>query len=221
MGSDFDAISAINTKYPELKKKGWVDFNKNNKMDPNETLNVNDNKINEADYYRFIGNNRASIDRKIIDSAVSSLINILNANYFLERWDETRFFIKSTAKFGLEALEDKLKIKPKIKWKEEEDPDNSSAAWRRVGAATSLGWIKDRAAVPALIKALCYDTSIKVRGTAAWALGEIKDPAALPALKKCLENDAPAYGTGELDSSNELWFDINGAIMKIEGKYPE
>jgi HEAT repeat protein len=60
-------------------------------------------------------------------------------------------------------------------------------------AAKSLGQIKSRAGVPALVAALGNDRHVDdVRREAAHALGIIKDPAALPALRSA-ENSADPY----------------------------
>ena len=84
MGNGFDIISAVNTKYPELKTQGWVDFNENGEKDENEELkDVNeDGKKDESEYYKFVGNNRSYIPVKIIDSAVEPLIAALKDKGF-------------------------------------------------------------------------------------------------------------------------------------------
>jgi HEAT repeat protein len=55
----------------------------------------------------------------------------------------------------------------------------------RQSSALYLGRLKDRAAVPDLIRAL-DDQRVAVQYAAAWALGEIGDDAAAPALEKAL-----------------------------------
>lgn len=60
-------------------------------------------------------------------------------------------------------------------------------------AAKSLGQIKSRAGVPALVAALGNDRQVDdVRREAALALGMIKDPASLPALRSA-ENSSDPY----------------------------
>jgi epoxyqueuosine reductase len=71
----------------------------------------------------------------------------------------------------------------------------TSIGWRgaavlRRNAAVALGNALDRAAVPALIAALCEDRHPMVRGHAAWALGRIAAPSALEALRVRLEREA-------------------------------
>ena len=66
------------------------------------------------------------------------------------------------------------------------------AAILRRNAAIGLGNSLDRAAIPALCRALDEDPNPLVRGAAAWALGRIGGPAASRALARAreLENDA-------------------------------
>ena len=63
------------------------------------------------------------------------------------------------------------------------------AAVLRRNAAVALGNSLDRAAVPALERALSDDRSDQVRGHAAWALGRIGSPRARAALGKCLSTE--------------------------------
>ncbi len=68
----------------------------------------------------------------------------------------------------------------------------SAMGWRgaavlRRNAAVALGNAGDRAAVPALARALGADPHPMVRGHAAWALGRIAAPAALAALAAAAE----------------------------------
>lgn len=58
------------------------------------------------------------------------------------------------------------------------------AAILRRNAAVALGNSLDRAAVPALARALCEDPHPQVRAHAAWALGRIASPAAIAALRE-------------------------------------
>jgi epoxyqueuosine reductase len=58
------------------------------------------------------------------------------------------------------------------------------AAVLRRNAAVALGNALDRAAVPALVRALREDTHAMVRGHAAWALGRIGAPRARDALRE-------------------------------------
>jgi epoxyqueuosine reductase len=67
----------------------------------------------------------------------------------------------------------------------------TAMGWRggallRRNAAVALGNALDRAAVPALIAALCEDPHPLVRGHAAWALGRIGSPRARAALADVL-----------------------------------
>jgi epoxyqueuosine reductase len=67
----------------------------------------------------------------------------------------------------------------------------TAMGWRGAGvlrrnAAVALGNSLDRAAVPALERALNADASPMVRGHAAWALGRIGSPRAVSALSKAL-----------------------------------
>jgi epoxyqueuosine reductase len=68
------------------------------------------------------------------------------------------------------------------------------AAILRRNAAVALGNALDRAAVPALIRALTEDPHPMVRGHVAWALGRIASPPALEALRERLplEQDGEA-----------------------------
>lgn len=70
----------------------------------------------------------------------------------------------------------------------------TSMGWRgaailRRNAAVALGNALDRAAVPALIRAVTADPHPMVRGHAAWALGRIGSPQAIETLRECLENE--------------------------------
>ena len=65
----------------------------------------------------------------------------------------------------------------------------SSIGWRgaavlRRNAAVVLGNMLDRAAVPALARALAEDSNAMVRGHAAWALGRIGSPEAIVQLRR-------------------------------------
>jgi epoxyqueuosine reductase len=98
----------------------------------------------------------------------------------------------------------------------------TSLGWRgpavlRRNAAVALGNALDRAAVPALERALTEDRSALVRGHAAWALGRIGSPRALSALSQAWEREhaydvrdeialalEPFGGTGELTTRRSL-----------------
>lgn len=73
-------------------------------------------------------------------------------------------------------------------------------------AITALGQIGDRAAVPALIKALRNKDS-EVRAEVAAALGEISDPAAVPHLTEALK-----------DKDKNVRKAAAKALKKLEGK---
>ncbi len=84
----------------------------------------------------------------------------------------------------------------------------TSLGWRgpavlRRNAAVALGNALDRAAVPALARALVRDRSALVRAHAAWALGRIGSPRALSALSQAWVNE-PAYDVrDEIESALE------------------
>jgi epoxyqueuosine reductase len=63
------------------------------------------------------------------------------------------------------------------------------AAILRRNAAIALGNALDRAAVPALQRALASDPHALVRGASAWALGRIASPSALSALRCRLDGE--------------------------------
>jgi epoxyqueuosine reductase len=66
--------------------------------------------------------------------------------------------------------------------------------------AVALGNIKDRSAIPALIKAL-DDEEPLVRGHVAWALGEIGCPSAFEGLKRRLEIETDATVRDEIEAA--------------------
>lgn len=69
----------------------------------------------------------------------------------------------------------------------------------RRNAALALGNRGDRAAVPALARALAADPSPVVRGAAAWALGRLGGPAARRALERARASEAEPAVRAELD----------------------
>lgn len=72
-------------------------------------------------------------------------------------------------------------------------------------AAKSLGQIKSRAAVPALVAALGNDRHVDdVRREAALALGMIKDPAALPALRSAQNSSDPYLASAASESVKKI-----------------
>jgi epoxyqueuosine reductase len=84
----------------------------------------------------------------------------------------------------------------------------SAMGWRgaailRRNAAVALGNSLDRAAVPALIRALQEDPHPLVRGHAAWALGRIGSPAALEALVLRLVTEIDAMVIEEVRAALE------------------
>lgn len=62
----------------------------------------------------------------------------------------------------------------------------------RLQVVITLGKLKDRRAVPALVRALS-DENYTVRGVAATALGQIGDKSALPALKNLARRDSNSF----------------------------
>ena len=84
------------------------------------------------------------------------------------------------------------------------------AAVLRRNAALALGNALDRAAVPALERALAADPHPLVRGHAAWALGRIGSPRALAALERSrgLERDASVLA--EIDAARGAWETTSG-----------
>lgn len=84
----------------------------------------------------------------------------------------------------------------------------SAMGWRgaavlRRNAAVALGNTLDRAAVPALARALASDPHRLVRGHAAWALGRIGSPPALQALRRARDADAERSVREEADAALE------------------
>lgn len=72
-------------------------------------------------------------------------------------------------------------------------------------AAKSLGQIKSRAGVPALVAALGNDRQVDdVRREAALALGMIKDPAALPALRSAQSSSDPYLASAASESVKKI-----------------
>jgi HEAT repeat protein len=69
------------------------------------------------------------------------------------------------------------------------DSDMSVRYW----AADAFSRLRERRAVPLLIKVLSSDSDESVRGHAAFALGEIADPAAFEALKGALKDDGNSW----------------------------
>ena len=63
----------------------------------------------------------------------------------------------------------------------------------RYQAVDAFSRLRERRAVPLLIKVLNGDNEELVRGQAAFALGEIADPAAFDALKKALRDDGISW----------------------------
>jgi epoxyqueuosine reductase len=77
------------------------------------------------------------------------------------------------------------------------------AAILRRNAAVALGNLLDRAAVPALIEALCADPHPMVRGHAAWALGRIGSPPAFEALLARLTRETDRSVLSEIQEALE------------------
>jgi HEAT repeat protein len=72
-------------------------------------------------------------------------------------------------------------------------------------SARSLGRIKSRAGVPALVAALSNETLVgDVRREAAWALGVIGDPAAVPALRLAVSSHDPYLSQAAYESLQKL-----------------
>ncbi|HEY6537591.1 MAG TPA: 4Fe-4S double cluster binding domain-containing protein, partial [Candidatus Dormibacteraeota bacterium] len=65
-------------------------------------------------------------------------------------------------------------------------------------AALALGNVGQRAAVPALARALAADPSLVVRGASAWALGELGGPAAVQALLHSARDESDAAVQAEI-----------------------
>ena len=65
-------------------------------------------------------------------------------------------------------------------------------------ACVALGNMRDREAVPALVKTLQEDEPL-VRGHAAWALGRIKGEEGLLHLARALEQEADPYVREEIE----------------------
>ncbi len=80
----------------------------------------------------------------------------------------------------------------------------------RTHAAESLGLLKDRRAVDALLAAL-NDSSPSVRFWSAYALGEIGDPRAVPALRRLADSD-----DSEIEGWGSLKEEALEAIHRIE-----
>ncbi|MGC8486527.1 MAG: HEAT repeat domain-containing protein, partial [Candidatus Baltobacteraceae bacterium] len=85
------------------------------------------------------------------------------------------------------------------------------AAVLRRNAAIGLGNALDRAAIPALARALEEDPHPLVRGAAAWALGRIGGPAARQALARARASEGDAAVVEEIDAAS------NGAACDVEG----
>ena len=81
------------------------------------------------------------------------------------------------------------------------------AAVLRRNAAVALGNSLDRAAVPALARALRDDPHAQVRGHAAWALGRIGSPAAITALRAHASEEADESVRNEVRAALEP-FDV-------------
>jgi len=84
----------------------------------------------------------------------------------------------------------------------------SAMGWRgatvlRRNAAVALGNELDRAAIPALSRALREDPSALVRGHAAWALGRIGAPQAYTALYAALFQETDASVREEIEAALE------------------
>jgi len=89
---------------------------------------------------------------------------------------------------SIKNLTEKVQISPEIQKKIEALKDESSDV--RSWAARGLGEIKDKFAIPSLIKALKNDGNSDVRCDAAWALVVIGDTTSvIPALIKALKDD--------------------------------
>ncbi|MHB9093766.1 MAG: tRNA epoxyqueuosine(34) reductase QueG [Eubacteriales bacterium] len=70
----------------------------------------------------------------------------------------------------------------------------TSGAWRgrtplQRNAVIAAANLKDAGTVPALVKILCSDSRVVMRGAAAWALGEIGTLAGIQALEKALKTE--------------------------------
>jgi epoxyqueuosine reductase len=86
----------------------------------------------------------------------------------------------------------------------------SALAWRgaavlRRNAAVALGNSLDRAAAPALIRALREDAHAMVRGHAAWALGRIGSPRAFDALRRRVCEEPDPSVRGEIAGALEMF----------------
>lgn len=86
----------------------------------------------------------------------------------------------------------------------------SALAWRgaavlRRNAAVALGNTLDRAAAPALIRALREDAHVMVRGHAAWALGRIGSPQAFDALRRRVCEEPDPSVRGEIAGALEMF----------------
>lgn len=68
----------------------------------------------------------------------------------------------------------------------------------RLQVALTLGKLKDKRAVPALLKALS-DENYTVRGVTAASLAQIGDPSALPRLKEVAQSDSNEFVRGQAD----------------------
>jgi hypothetical protein len=73
----------------------------------------------------------------------------------------------------------------------------------RLQVCVTLGNIKDKRAVPALIRAL-NDENFTVRGVAAAALGQIGDKRALPDLQKLQKKDTNAFVRGQVEKAVKM-----------------
>ncbi len=86
----------------------------------------------------------------------------------------------------------------------------AAMGWRggavlRRNAAVALGNALDRAAVPALERALAHDPHPLVRGHAAWALGRIGSPRALAALRSAQARESSAEAAAEIAAARAVW----------------
>jgi len=83
---------------------------------------------------------------------------------------------------------------------------HTSGAWRgrtpiQRNAVIAAGNLKDRGAVPALVKILTSDSRSVMRGAAAWALGKIGVPEGIEALKRALENEKDPVVLEEIEEA--------------------
>lgn len=86
------------------------------------------------------------------------------------------------------------------------------AAVLRRNAAIALGNALDRAAVPALERALARDPHPLVRGHAAWALGRIGSPRALAALRAAEPGEPSPEAAAEIAAARAAWETFGGGL---------